>query len=152
MSRAKTHEPLARDSASDLWRHTLSQIPSIFGRLVYLSSLRNPNTDTYEHHGFRQMFGSEESDRALRESHAGAFGEWLGYSLEQQKADLDLYISGLENNKKVIIEAWLKLTPYRHLIPGSARRAERQVYLADLKALLSLLSREYGDSLAESDA
>jgi hypothetical protein len=120
--------------------------------MVYLSSLRNPNTDTYEHHGFRQMFGSEESDRALRESHANAFGEWLGYSLEQQKADLDLYISGLENNKKVIIEAWLKLTPYRHLIPGSARRGERQVYLADLRALLDLLSREYGGSLAEPDA
>jgi len=143
---------LERDSASDLWRRTLSQIPSVFGRLVYLSSLRNPNTDTYEHHGFRQMFGSEESDRTLRESHSLAFAEWLRYSLEQQKADLDLYISGLDNNKKTIIEAWLRLAPYRHLIPGGARRSERKLYLADLGALLALLRNEYGALDPEQDA
>jgi len=152
LGRVRTQELLARDSASDLWRHTLSQIPSVFGRLVYLSSLRNPNTDIYEHHGFRQMFGSEESDRTLRESHAKAFHEWLCYSLEQQKADLDLYISGLENNKKVIIEAWMRLAPYRHLIPGSVRRAERRLYLADLGALLALLRNEYGAAVPEPDA
>ena len=152
MSRLRAPVRLERDSANDLWRRTLSQIPSVFGRLVYLSSLRNPNTDTYEHHGFRQMFGSEESDRTLRESHSRAFAEWLCYSLEQQKADLDLYISGLDNNKKSIIEAWLRLAPYRHLIPGGARRAERKLYLADLGALLVLLRNEYGASDPERDA
>jgi len=148
----RTRAPLERDSANDLWRYTLSQIPSVFGRLVYLSSLRNPNTDTYEHHGFRQMFGSEESDRTLRDSHSRAFLEWLNYSLEQQKADLDLYISGLDNSKKAVIEAWLRLAPYRHLIPGSARPAERKLYLADLVALLALLKNEYGASSPEQDA
>ena len=57
MRKPTSNPVLERGAASDLWRHTLSQIPSVFGRLVYLSSLRNPNTDSYEHHGFSQMFG-----------------------------------------------------------------------------------------------
>src|SRR5579864_8729114 len=83
---------LERGAAADLWRNTLSQIPSVFGRLVYLSSLRNQNTGAYEHHGLALVFGPEESNRALKKSHSQAFAEWLSFDIEQQKADLDLYI------------------------------------------------------------
>src|SRR6476469_9642109 len=107
MKKSAAKTTLDRGAASDLWRHTLSQIPSVFGRLVYLSSLRNLNTDTYEHHGFALMFGDDDSHRTLRQSHSQAFAEWLSYTLEQQKADLDLYLSVLGNNKRSIIEAWL---------------------------------------------
>ncbi len=150
MSRPKS---LAGDSeAAELWRHTLTQIPSVFGRLVYLSSLRNANSDTYEHQGFALMFGPEEADRTLRQSHGAAFAEWLSYTLEQQKADLDLYLSALGSDKKVVVEAWLRLTPYRHLIPGSARQAERQLYLSDLETLLKLLKNEHAAVGPDPDA
>lgn len=152
MTNVRSSTILERGAANDLWRHTLSQIPAVFGRLVYLSSLRNTNTDVYEHHGFRQMFGEEESDRTLRESHRQSFAEWLAFSLEEQKADLDLYISALGNDKKRIIEAWLRLTPYRHLIPGGARRPERDLYLSDMETLLKLLRNESGAVAPDPDA
>src|SRR5216683_4844157 len=41
---------LERGAANDLWRHTLSQIPAVFGRMVYLAGLRN-GRGRYEHHG-----------------------------------------------------------------------------------------------------
>jgi hypothetical protein len=41
---------LERDAGGVLWRRTLSQIPSQFGRIAWLASLRNPNTGVYEHH------------------------------------------------------------------------------------------------------
>ncbi len=55
-----------RSAASDLWRNTLSQIPTVYGRLVYLASLRNPNTGHYGHHGLSLVFGEDEANRALK--------------------------------------------------------------------------------------
>src|ERR1700733_4646430 len=81
-----------RSAASDLWRNTLSQIPTVFGRLVYLASLRNPNNGNYEHHGLALVFGEDEANRALKDSHSTVFAGWLTFNLEQQKADLDLYL------------------------------------------------------------
>ena len=143
---------LERTAVSDLWRNTLSQIPSVFGRLVYLSNLRNSNTGRYEHHGLALVFGEDEANRSLKKSHTQAFAEWLRFNLEQQKADLDLYLSGLYEDKRTILETWLKLAPYRNVIPSSVRGVARHLYLADLTALIDLLKNEYAVAVPDPDA
>ncbi len=145
-------ESLERDAGSNLWRNTLSQIPSVYGRLVYLSSLRDANSARYTHHGLALVFGEDEANRALRKSHNHAFAEWLAFGIEQQKADLDLYISGLFQSKKSVLEAWITLAPYRYLIPNSAKSVERRLYLTDLQALLELLRNEFGAGVPDRDA
>lgn len=140
----RAHDALDGTVASDLWRNTLSQIPSVFGRLVYLASLRNANSGRYEHHGLALVFGEDESNRALKKSHSQMFRAWLTFNLEQQKADLDLYLSGLYEDKRTVLVNWLDLSPYRNLMPASVRPVERRLYLADLKALLDLLGNEHG--------
>ena len=143
---------LERGAPADLWRNTLSQIPSVFGRLVYLSSLRGPNTGVYEHHGLGLLFGEEEADRALRKSHDDAFADWLNFSLEQQRADLDLYLSALTGPRKQIIDTWIRLMPYRNMVPAAARRSERKLFLTDFEALLHGLKYEYGVADPNQDA
>lgn len=133
-----------RSAAADLWRNTISQIPTVFGRLVYLASLRNPNNGSYEHHGLALVFGDEEANKALRNSHVAVFAEWLTFNIEQQKADLDLYLSGLFEDKRVVIDTWLRLSPYRNLLPASVRGVERRLYMADFAALLELLKGAHG--------
>lgn len=128
-----------RSAAADLWRNTISQIPSVFGRLVYLASLRNPNNGLYEHHGLGLVFGEDEANKALKNSHNAVFGEWLSFNIEQQKADLDLYLSGLFEDRRVVVETWIRLTPYRNLLPTGVRATEKRLYLADFAALLDLL-------------
>jgi hypothetical protein len=141
-----------RSAAADLWRNTISQIPSVFGRLVYLASLRNPNNGSYEHHGLALVFGEDEANKALKTSHAAVFAEWLSFNLEQQKADLDLYISALFEDKRVVIENWIRLTPYRNLVPASVRGVERRLYIADFTALLELFKAAYGVAVPDPDA
>ena len=41
MNRYQSQGSLERGATADLLRNTLSQIPSLFGRLVYLCSLRD---------------------------------------------------------------------------------------------------------------
>ncbi len=129
--------------AASLWRNTLSQIPSTFGRMVYLASLRDQNTGRYQHHGLAAAFGENEADAALRESHERTFAEWLGYNMEQQKSDLDLYLSSFLADRLTILGTWIRLSPYRSLVPSSAGEPERRLYLADLEALLEILKAEY---------
>lgn len=152
MKQFESRTSLDRGAAPDLWRHTLSQIPSLFGRLVYLCSLRDPNTGNYEHYGLAQVFGESEANRVLRESHHQAFSSWLCLTLEQQKADLDLYLSGLSGNRATILDTWIRLQPYRNLIPSTAREVERELYMADLDAILGLLKNEYGVASPDPDA
>src|SRR5258708_2140850 len=103
---------LDRDAVKDVWRKTLSHIPSVLGRLVYLSNLRNTHSGRYEHHGLSAVAGEEASERALRESHLQAFQEWIVFSLEEQKADLDLYFSALEESRREVLEHWILAMPY----------------------------------------
>src|SRR5712671_912916 len=141
-----------RSAASDLWRHTLSQIPTTFGRLVFLSTLRDPNTGAYAHYGFAQRVGEQAADEALRQSHSQCFSEWLAFSLEEQKADLDLYLSGIDSDKRTILETWTRSKPYRNLIPSRAMEVERRLYNSDLEILLELLIAVHGVSSRDRDA
>ena len=139
--------PDARSSqapAADLWRHTLARIPTLFGRLVYLSSLLSQNSGLYEHPALAQMFGDEQADETLRRSHARVFQDWLCLNLEQQKADLHEYLSELPGSPAATLADWLRQAPYRKLAPAAAQEVERQLYVSDLEMLLHLLKHEYG--------
>jgi hypothetical protein len=131
-------------AAADLWRRTLEQVPSAYGRLVYLASLRNPNTNRYEHHGFAARFGEEQAERVLRSNHEEIFQDWLALGVREKKDDLDTYLSSIDDNKRLVVETWLKIMPFRNLQPGAARGVEADLFLADFRVLLELLRSEYG--------
>jgi hypothetical protein len=128
----------------DLWRRTLDSVPTLYGRLVYLASLRNPNTSRYEHHGLAARFGDDVADRVLRSSHEEVFQEWLAAGLHKQKADLDCYLGSLDDSRRLIVETWMRVCPYKSLAPASARAVENDLFHADFRFLLEALRNEYG--------
>jgi hypothetical protein len=125
-----------RGPAAELWRKTLSRIPTQFGRLVFISSLRDALTGRYYHPPLSQIVGGEITDRTLCHSHHHVFSEWLSFPLAQQKADLDEYL-GASN-------ATLDLAFYRDIVPATAHQVERLLYLTDLQTLLELRRFERG--------
>jgi hypothetical protein len=141
-----------RDSAADLWKNTLSQIPTTFGKLVYLASLRDQNTGAYEHFGFAQLFGEQAARQTLALSHKQLFEEWVQMTLQSQKEDLDDYLSGLDTDLGVVISTWIRIAPYRNLIPAETPAAEREHYMANTELLLELLRREHGVASSDPNA
>ena len=122
-----------RPRGADAWRRALSEIPTVFGRLTYLASLRDPVTGVYSHELLSQAMNGEEADRTLRQAHHQVFFQWLTFNLADQKADLDEYFG--EN-------PLLSVAEYRDLAPRSARGVERQLYFSDLETLLELWKAE----------
>lgn len=131
---------LEQSATADLFRHTLSRIPTIFGRLVYLASLRDPHSGIYEHHGLGSIFGREESRKALEESHKRVFQEWLSLSLAGKRGDLAEYLEGVDGSKRSVLRRWGRAYTYRSYIPDSARKSETALFLEEFEVLLEILN------------
>lgn len=138
MSRAKKGA-LERSAAGDLWKHTLSIIPTMYGRLAYLASLRDQNSGIYRHHGLAAMFGRDESNKALRESHEQVFEEWISLSMREKKQDLAQHFAGLEDPVNVVVDYLLTSRTYRAQAPASSRQMEQELFCTDLEALLETI-------------
>jgi hypothetical protein len=139
MPRFKVKGVLERSAAGDLWKHTLSRIPTLFGRIAYLASLRDSNSGIYRHHGLSTVFGRDDSAKALRESHEQAFLEWLTLKMEEKYYDLSRYLVELEDPASAVVSHWLSARIYRIYVPGSARETERELFCSDLEALLETI-------------
>jgi len=134
----------ARTPGALLWRKTLSQVPTVFGRLVFLASLRDAATGRYRYEALGRILGPEDTDRTLCNSHHQVFSEWLRFSLADQKSDLDEYLRIAGKPRQAL--------RYHHLTPPTARDVERQLYLTDLETLLELLKFEHDGAFSIQEA
>jgi len=116
------------------------QLPSTMARLAWLAGLRDPNTGSYSHPSAQTAARKAEAGLLLKHLHGQAFRTWLRYSLEEQKADLDLYFSGVNCSKATAVKTWLDLHPYRSFVPASATATERQLFFSDLEVLLQTMT------------
>lgn len=128
----------------DLVRASLSIIPTCYGRLVYLTSLRDPNTGRYEHYLLEASYGASLVQAALEGIHIQSYRSWVAMNLEQKRADLYLYLISLSSDKRQVLQTWLITAPYRALIPLHTQPVEHDVFLSDMQILLDLLMNEFG--------
>jgi hypothetical protein len=142
-----------REALDDLWQRSLAHIVSAYGRLVYLAGLRDPDTGRYEHFGLNPDTSTADANRALRRSHEEIFQNWINLRLEDKMSDVQLYISALERvDKAELIDAWLRLTPYKNLVPASIQGPERHKHVSDFEAILGLLKNVYGVASPDPNA
>ena len=139
MPRLKPKAGLERSAAGDLWKNTLSRIPTVFGKLVYLASLRDSNSGIYRHHGLSMVFGREESNRVLRENHEQTFFEWLNLPLAVKSADLTDYLGSLDDPAPTVLSHWFRSKEYSHHAPSAALEMERELFVKDMEALIETI-------------
>jgi hypothetical protein len=126
----------------DLWERTLAQVPTVFGQMTYLASLRDGDSGRYGHYGLAQVYGEDAAHHAIQVSHERTFAEWVNYSLDKQRSDLEVYLDGIEEKRADILKSWRAITPYKTLVPAGAGDAERYLYVSDLEIILELLQNE----------
>jgi hypothetical protein len=142
MPRFRPKGTLTRNAVADLWKHTLSRIPTVFGQIAYLASLRDPNSGVYKHHGLAAAFGRDESIRALQESHETVFRQWLWMPLADRAEDLRTYLRSLEDGEGVVAGYWLQSHSVALQLPGSARPMERELFQQDVETLLKIIRNQ----------
>jgi hypothetical protein len=125
--------------SAEMWRRTLLQIPTRFGRLAFLSGLRDRTSGRYTHLPLIESVGLEMTDRTLCHSHHQVFSEWIALSLAEQMADLEEYLGDSPPDSAI--------SRYRELAPAAAHDVERLLYLTDLETLLQLLRFGHGAAL-----
>ncbi|MBL8239869.1 MAG: hypothetical protein JNM66_20765 [Bryobacterales bacterium] len=144
MRTARPKSLLERSADTDLWRHTLSQIPVLVGRLVYLSTLRSPVTGRYEHHGLALLYGDPEADKAIRQSHRKAFHEWLAMGLPEKVEDLDEYLRTSGEDSAQILRHWSKAETWISFLPTGSLPAEKALFSSDMRNAIKILHLRCG--------
>lgn len=126
-------------------RERLSQIeadiravPSVLAQLAYLAQLRDPNTGVYSYSTVTDRSRTHEAHQVLERLHTEAFRRWLKLNLEGQKADFDLYVSGLQCSRPTVVQTWIQIESYRCFVPASASPPERQLFLSNVETLLRI--------------
>ena len=121
--------------------YDLLQSPSIFGRLLLVAGLRFTATGR-DNAGPSAPVHTPPSDDALRKLHLEIFVTWLSLPLERQKADISIYLNLRAGGDRSAKSRQL-VASAEASIPATAKPAERQLFLQNLKIVQMLFNYDY---------
>jgi hypothetical protein len=125
--------------AADLEANTLSKMPGLFSRLVYLASLRDYNTGRYHHYGLETRYSAQAVDAGLHQAHIKVFEELVSLPLEDQTQDLIGFFESLREDRSRLIKTWRRLRSYQVLPPDNCHPLARQLFDKNIEVVLSVL-------------
>jgi len=88
-----------RRAALDLWKHTLGHIPSLFGKMIYLASLRDAKSGAFRHYGLEEIYGQRRVRQLLESTYIEMVQAWRALSTAQQDADLEHHVGSLQRTR-----------------------------------------------------
>lgn len=134
----------------DFTSTTLAAIPNLFGRLIYIASLRDLSSGRYEHAGLAALYAPEAIQEALECCHHEIFNRILETPLAVQAEDLREALHGMPGLLPDTVANWRRIESYRILPPGNAPDYLRELFFSNLAVLLEIL--DGANSTARSNA
>ena len=128
-------QPIVRDFTET----TLAAIPNVFGRLIYIASLRDLSSGRYEHSGLAAMYAPDAMQEALKFCHREIFSRVLEMPLSVQERDLTECLQNMPGALRDTVAHWRQLESYRVLPPEDAPEYLRELFFSNLRALLEIL-------------
>ena len=128
-------QPIVRDFTAT----TLAAIPNVFGRLIYIASLRDLSSGRYEHSGLAAVYSPDAVQEALRFCHQEIFSRVLEMPLSVQEQDLTECLDNMPGSIGETVAHWRQLESYRVLPPENAPDYLRELFFSNLRGLLEIL-------------
>lgn len=119
-------------SCDQYWNEKLARIPTLFGKLVFLSFYWQPEAAAYEDAESTGHYGGPETAHRLAKLHAECFAGWLNLGLDQQTADLTRYRASAEGAALNLNSAALA-----RLAPADTKKEQLAVFTEYMGLLLS---------------
>jgi hypothetical protein len=131
-----------RRIVQDFTLTTLAGIPTLFGRLTYIASLRDLSTGRYQHAGLAALYPDEPVQQSLELCHEQLFERVLETSLEAQLEDFRSCLGSMEGGLPVAVPHWLRMEAFRVLMPEHSPDYLKELFCSNLRALLEILNQD----------
>jgi hypothetical protein len=136
-SRVQEQLRIHRQILYDLALHYLEPLNGSFSRLAYLTSLKQPSSQTYAHDRLAAVYGPEPINETLTKCHEELFERLLEMPLAQQEEELRQFFGTLPEGKQEGIEIYKKRI--EDWIPLKAPDYLKELFRSNLSVLLALL-------------
>jgi len=126
----------------DFTSRTLAVIPSVFGRLYYVSSLKDSTTGQYRHEGLVEVYSENSVQEALGQCHEELFSRILETPLDDQARDLRKCLDSAGDRFWTIVESWREDRSFQSMCPEGLPSYLNDLFCSNLGALLAIFSSQ----------
>ena len=130
----------SRAVVEDFSSRTLAAISSDFGRLYYVSSLKDSNSGRYEHDGLTSLYPANAVQAALSHCHEELFSRILETPLREQERDLRTCLDAAGDEFWSVVESWRENRYFREMCPGGLPDYLDDLFCSNMGALLAMFS------------
>lgn len=131
-----------RRLTEDLTERTLAAITSEYGKLLYLSSLRDLASGQYRHEGLEALYSIGSVQEALLQAHREVCSRIMEMPLARQEMDLLDSWKGFEAGPEDLIGNWKESEVYRALLPAGLPDYMRTLFCSNIETLLSVFDAD----------
>ena len=130
----------SRAVIEDFSSQTLAAISSDFGRLYYVSSLKDSNSGRYEHDGLMSLYPENAVQAGLSHCHEELFSRILETPLTEQERDLRDCLGSAGDKYWDVVENWRETRHFREMCPEGLPDYLQDLFCSNMGALLAIFS------------
>lgn len=130
----------SRAVIEDFSSQTLAAISSEFGRLYYVSSLKDSSSGRYEHDGLMSLYSENAVQAGLSHCHEELFSRILETPLKVQERDLSACLGSAGDLYWDVVESWRESRHFREMCPEGLPDYLQDLFCSNMAALLAIFS------------
>jgi hypothetical protein len=130
----------SRTVIEDFSSQTLAAISSDFGRLYYVSSLKDSRSGRYEHDGLMSLYPESAVQTGLSHCHEELFSRILETPLKDQERDLRACLNSAGEKYWDVVESWRESRYFQEMCPDGLPVYLQDLFCSNMGALLAIFS------------